>query len=130
VCTNSPAGTFAPLGYSTSGHRTAGIPCPDGMWSLAGSVECRLCPPGMVCTDQTEIPTTACDVGYYNVGGSSTCTQCPDGYECNNGETLAPCPIWHYADSSTFGDCLPCPDGYDCSTGVRVACAAGTYSSA
>lgn len=58
------------------------------------------------------------------------CSDCPDAHECNLGETLSPCPIWHYADSSTDGDCKPCPDGYDCTTGVKVACAAGTYSSA
>lgn len=58
VCTASPAGTFSPIAYSSSGHRTAGIPCPDGMWSLAGSIECRMCPPGYDCTStKNNIPS-------------------------------------------------------------------------
>jgi hypothetical protein len=130
VCTDSEAGTFSPLAYSLSGHRSAGLDCPDGMWSLVGAIECHICPPGYDCTDKTVIPSTGCGDGSYNLGGSMTCTACPDGHECNKGETLAPCPLWHYADSTTAGDCLPCPDGYDCTTGVKVGCSAGTYSSA
>lgn len=136
VCTETAAGTFATIGYSSSGHRTSGVTCPDGTWSLAGAIECRICPPGYDCTNKAVVPSTWCGTGYYNVGGNMQCTACPDAHECNGpsgsaaGETLAPCPIWHYADSTTEGDCLPCPDGYDCSTGVKVACDAGTYSSA
>jgi hypothetical protein len=57
VCTATPAGTFAPIGYSSSGHRTAGITCPDGTWSIEGSVECRVCPPGYECATDA-VPTT------------------------------------------------------------------------
>lgn len=131
VCTDAEAGYFAPIAYSTSGHRTAGLACPDGTWSLAGSIECHVCPPGYDCTDKTVIPSTRCDVGDYQIGGNMGCTACPDAHECNQGETMAPCPVWHYALSGiTSGDCLPCPDGYNCITGLPVACLAGTYSSA
>jgi len=130
VCTDSAAGTFAPLSYSVSGHRTVGLTCPDGMWSVARSIECHICPPGYDCTTKGVVPSTICTGGAYQLGGNMVCSACPDGHECNEGETLAPCPVWHYADSSTAGDCKPCPDGYDCTTGVKVACPAGTYSSA
>jgi hypothetical protein len=130
VCTASPAGTFSPIGYSSSGHRTAGIACPDGTWSVAGSIECRICPPGYDCSNKAVEPSTICADGYYQIGGNMACTICPDAHECNFGETLAPCPIWHYADSSTTGDCMPCLDGYDCTKGIKESCPAGTYSSA
>lgn len=65
VCTKSDAGTFSPIAYSTSGHRTIGLTCPDGTWALEGSIECRVCPPGYDCTDKTVIPSTRCINGYY-----------------------------------------------------------------
>ena len=91
--------------------------------------------PGYDCssatTGKTTVPSTRCFTtasgAKYNIGGNKACSTCPDGYECNNGETLAPCPIWHYADSTTNGDCLPCPDGYSCEGGIKTACAAGFY---
>jgi len=130
-CFICPAGSFCPLSYSVSGHRTTGITCPDGMWSIAGSIECRVCPPGYDCTNKAVIPTTLCANGYYNTGGNMACTQCPDGHECNKGETLAPCPVWHYMlnSESMKGDCAPCTDGYDCTDGKKTICAPGTYAS-
>lgn len=66
VCTASPAGTFSPIGYSSSGRRTAGITCPDGTWSVEGSIECRFCPPGYDCTStKAAIPSIRCSDGYY-----------------------------------------------------------------
>ena len=55
VCTPAAAGTFAPLGYSTSGHRSAGITCPDGTWSFEGSIECKTCRPGYSCSDKVNL---------------------------------------------------------------------------
>lgn len=56
VCTKAAAGTFAPLAWAVSGHRTAGLPCPDGTWSDDGEIECKVCPPGYECSDKTVIP--------------------------------------------------------------------------
>ena len=62
------------------------------------------------------------------------CTLCPVGHECNDGQTLAPCPVWHYANAGS-DDCAPCLEGYDCSKTTlanynMVACPAGTYGTA
>lgn len=85
VCVQAAAGTYMPIAYAASGHRTAGIACPDGMWSLAGAVECRICQPGYDCTIKTAVPSTKCGAGYYQIGGQMGCTLCPVGHECNDG---------------------------------------------
>ena len=60
ICTIAAAGSFAPLSYTLSGMRTAGIVCPDGMWSLAGMLECHICMPGYQCASKNIVPTTLC----------------------------------------------------------------------
>ena len=128
VCTAAAAGTFAPIAWSSSGHRSAGLTCPDGTWSIAGMVECRICPPGYKCNPNNVRPSVIC-VNSFQIGGNKDCSSYVAGYEYSGQvleasnvyykwqSTFSPCPIWTYADSNTNGDCLPCPDGHECYDG-------------
>ena len=55
-CTKCPAGKFCPI--AIGGHRdvasvNANLVCPDGTWSAAGAIECRLVSPGYSSASKT-----------------------------------------------------------------------------
>ena len=116
-CSTCNKGQFCPL--AIAGHRPSSIgtelDCPDGTYSLDGATECSLCKPGKDCSDKQSLGSN-CAAGHYQVGGSMTCTVCPKNHECSdNGATIAPCPLYFYAESPTdLGVCKPCEDGKDC----------------
>jgi hypothetical protein len=89
-------------------------PCPDGIPSMPGSVECLPCAKGEM--SDAGAKCTGCTVGHYSFGaGATSCTACDPG---------------QYQDEVASGSCKQCATGTNCTNATREpeACPAGQYS--
>lgn len=134
-------------GYATSGSWDgSGIAqfetCPDGEFSLYGTITCTTCPVGHYCpNDRKDRMPKTCEPGFYQDGtgeiscktcvsssgaptystfGATFCHPTPDGYqlESNNPDEVPQiCPVGSYSNASTNYECTACSDSYLCQEG-------------
>ena len=95
-------GDICPIGHVCPSNNSQPMVCPDGSFtSVAGAVECSLCPAGSYCIEGSMV--LECPPGFY----------CPQG----TGHDWMPCPSGSYnpvVNGSSLNDCLPCPGGRFC----------------
>lgn len=117
ICTNTPAGTFAP----TSGLVTSTV-CDTGYFCNAGAVVPLICGEGTITsgagTSINSCSTTTTDtyISTPSIKGKIT-----DGYYSDVAGEFNPIPTGYGA---------VCPPGYFCKAGVKTKCVAGTYCDA
>lgn len=112
-----PAGGYCPTG-------TAVIACPAGTFNdqlYARSIsDCKTCPIGHQCGEESTDKGSVCAEGYY----------CPRG----SGDGSYPCPAGTHGNSQTgkkdINECLPCPPGHYCEegSGAPTPAPAGYYT--
>ena len=96
------------------------LPCTQGHWCPAGSVNPTACVPGTYNPDASSGSITncvPCDAGYAcpNYGMTSMTTPCSQGHYCSTGTVNADdngCPAGTYTDDTDlihWNGCLTCP---------------------